>query len=214
MHLKQLYVKDLKISRLYIILFALFILLTYLFHVNSMGINMTVILGFLILLFYFDYQHHVLRSLVSMPLNRKQIVRTRYVFLYSLTIVFMLFIWLVDSIAINNLYLGNFTYLTAKDIVHYFVIVTVLLAIYLPIFYLIKNFMHAVSVFMVSHFVIVFTYSISRGNPYITLDDKIASLIEALWNIQPFVIPLVVSLLVMFVSYLISNWFFIKFDLE
>lgn len=139
MHLRQLYVKDLKISSLYILLFALFILLTYLFHVNSMGINMTVILGFLILLFYFDYQHHVLRSLVSMPINRKQIVRARYVFLYSLTIVFMLFIWLVDSIAFNNLYLGTFTYLTAKDIVHYFVMVTLLLAVYLPIFYLIKT---------------------------------------------------------------------------
>lgn len=212
--MRQLYVKDLKISGLYVILFGLFILLTYLFHVNSMGINMTVMLGFLILLFYFDFQHHVLRSLVSMPLNRKQIVQARYVFLYSLTIVFMLFIWLVDSIAFNNLYLGNFTYLTANDIVNYFAIVTVLLAIYLPIFYLIKNFMHAVSVFMIFHFVIVFTYSIIIGNPYITLDDKIASLIEPLWNIQPFVIPLVVSLLVMFVSYLISNWFFVKCDLE
>ncbi|WP_047984245.1 ABC-2 transporter permease [Ornithinibacillus californiensis] len=213
--MKQLYIKDVKVSALYLVLFALFIIITYVFHVNSIGISMMIMLGFVVLMFYFDSHNQVYRSLVSMPLRRKQFVLARYIFLYTTTIGFILLIWLMDYISLNIVpSLGNFTFLTAENIVQNLFVISLLMAISLPIFYSIKSFSHAMIVFMVTHVVFLYTYTIFTGNSYITVDEKISSFIHPILNIQPYLLPLLASLFVIGISYFVSVYYFTRRDIE
>jgi hypothetical protein len=213
--LRQLYFKDVKVSALYLVLFVLFIIVTFVFHVNSIGISMMIMLGFVVLMFYFDSHNQVYRSLISMPLKRKQFVLARYIFLYTTTLGFILLIWLMDYISFNIVpFLGNFTFLTAENVIQNLFTISLLMAISLPIFYSIKSFSHAVIVFMITHVVILYTYTIFTGNLYITMDEKISSMLHSIWNIQPYLVPVLASLFVIGISYFVSIYYFTIRDIQ
>ncbi|WP_096274002.1 ABC-2 transporter permease [Paucisalibacillus globulus] len=201
----QLLRKDFTITRLYLLLFFLFILVTYIFHVNNITIFMALMIGFPVLLFYFDSHNRVNTFLVSMPFKRGKIVLARYLYLMFFLISSFIFIGIIEYLAFHQLtFLGNFSYLTFSSIVLNFTILTILLAISIPIFYFFRSFNHGISVFMIFQVFLVYAYTLITSNEYIRFDDKLFSIIQPVINIQPVVMQLIISGLFLAGSYFVS----------
>lgn len=201
----QLLRKDFTITRLYLLLFFLFILVTYIFHVNNITIFMALMIGFPVLLFYFDSHNRVNTFLVSLPFKRGKIVLARYLYLMFFLIGSFIFIGIIEYLAFHQFtFLGNFSYLTFSNIVLNFTILTILLAISIPIFYFFRSFNHGISVFMIFQVFLVYAYTLITSNEYIRFDDKLFSIIQPVINIQPVVMQLIISGLFLAVSYFVS----------
>lgn len=201
----QLLRKDFTITRLYLLLFFLFILVTYIFHVNNITIFMALMIGFPVLLFYFDSHNRVNTFLVSLPFKRGKIVLARYLYLMFFLIGSFIFIGIIEYLAFHQLtFLGNFSYLTFSSIVLNFTILTILLAISIPIFYFFRSFNHGISVFMIFQVFLVYAYTLITSNEYIRFDDKLFSIIQPVINIQPVVMQLIISGLFLAGSYFVS----------
>ncbi|MFS0674077.1 ABC-2 transporter permease [Ornithinibacillus sp. 179-J 7C1 HS] len=201
----QLLYKDIRVTRLYLLLFFPVVLASYFFHVNNLDIFMTIIIGYLILLFYYDYHNQVYKFIGSLPVKRTQIVLARYLFLILLLIGAFTYIGIIDYFVLHHLnFLGDFRNQTINDVLKNFTITAILIAIYTPIFYLVKNFIYGITVFMIVHFLLVFTYNMILFNDFITIDDKLLSTLFTIINIQPVAILLIISAVSLFISFLIS----------
>jgi ABC-2 type transport system permease protein len=211
----HLLVKDFTLTRLYLLLFFLFVLVTYLFHVNSVGIFMILMIIFPVLVFYYDCHNRVNNFLVSLPIKRVKIVFARYLYLMILLTCSFIYIGIVDYIAFNKLtFLGNFSYLTLNNVVFNYTVTTIFWAISIPIFYFFRNFNHGITVFMILQVFLVYFNTLITSNDYITFDDKLLTFIQPIINIQPIVMLLSFSALVVLLSFLVSVRFSYKKDIS
>src|SRR5699024_2153283 len=90
--------RDYYINFLYVLIIILALPLIYWAQISPLFAYLGVIIGFIFNVFYYDNHNHVSRSIVSMPINKKQIVLGRYTFLFFVTVLFLLYIWFIDTL--------------------------------------------------------------------------------------------------------------------
>ncbi len=181
-------------------------------NVPSIGITIWIISGFIPLVFFLDSQNNVNRFLVSMPIQRKQLVLARYLFLLSITLGAMLFLWLFDAVAYQRLPYLILQSMTGFEILQLFIVNSLLLSIYIPFFYYFRNFTRAVTFFMLSAVFFIYSYAVITGNPLISFDDPIRDFLINITNGQSIYL-LIFSGIVLYLSFRLSFWLFTKKDI-
>ncbi|MFD2044865.1 ABC-2 transporter permease [Ornithinibacillus salinisoli] len=211
--MRQVFLKELQLTKVYIIFFIFLIPFTYGMNVPITGINIWILLSFIFLSFYSDSRNEVNRYLISVPIFRKHIVFVRYIFFFILTSGFTLYLWLIDHLANQGLpFLGN-SPLTGSSILWLFALTCIIVSLSLPILYYIKSFHRAMAVLMTLVFFSALFYGIIVGNPLITWDESIKHFADNLSHIQLFVSLTALSLIFLYLSYKLSAWIFMKRDL-
>ncbi|MEN2768607.1 ABC-2 transporter permease [Ornithinibacillus xuwenensis] len=210
--MQHLLMKEIKVSQLYLLILIVLIPLSYVMNVSSTGINIWVILGFLPLLFYLDSQNNVNRFVASMPIKHMHIVLARYLILMMITTGALLFLWSIDYVAHQGLpFLKNHSF-SGYDILQLVTLNALFLSVYIPVFYYFKNFTYAITFFLISFVILVYTFAVISGNPYLTFDEPVIDFLVYLLYNQP-IILVVLSLTVLYVSFRISLRIFVRRDL-
>ncbi|MUK88969.1 hypothetical protein GMD78_11350 [Ornithinibacillus sp. L9] len=205
--------KELQLTKLYILFFILLIPFTYGMNVQITGITIWIMIGFMIMMFYSDSLNEVYRYIVSVPIKRDQIVCTRYIFLLILSGGFSLYLWLIDYVAHIGLPFLEKESLSGINIFSLFTLISIIFSASIPLFYYIKSFHRAMTVYMVLVIIVAFFTAIITFNPLITFDNAIIHFVHSIIEIQPFIILGSFSMLCLFVSYKFSAWIFIRRDI-
>jgi hypothetical protein len=209
----QLYSRDWKTTKLYILILLAIIPISYAIHFPSSDIFIWALLSFLFIVFLIERQNNVDQFLVSLPVRRKEMVRARYLFLVLLAILFVGFLWFVDFVWHILLPSSDFSRLDIKEIIQQFWLTTVLFSIYIPVFYFFKQFIHAATFFMISFTCLIYLNVLAAGNPLITFDDSIRAFIFELFTIQPYLMPILLSIICLCISYQLSVQIFNRRDI-
>ncbi|WP_042146980.1 ABC-2 transporter permease [Paucisalibacillus sp. EB02] len=209
----QLFIRDWKSTKLYILVLFAVIPISYAIHFPSSGIFIWALLSLLFIVFLIEKQNNVDLFLVSLPLRRKEMVLARYIFLISLSIISIGFLWLVDLFFHNVLPSFGFSRLDLIDIIQQFWVTTLLFSIYVPVFYYFKQFIHAAIFFIISFTCLIYLNVLMVGNPLITFDDPIRAFIIELYSIQPYLMPILLSIISLCISYPISVQLLIRKDI-
>lgn len=209
----QLVKKEIQLNIIYLIFIILFIPFSYVMDMPSTFIFIGAMLGFLFNAFYYDSKNHVNRFTASLPFRKKYVVLGKYVFFLIVTAGFLLYLWLVDTIAHYGL-----PYLESQPL-HWFLVllifasIAIMLSISIPIYYLIQSYMKAFFVQIVLLFSIAFGIVIIIANPLIQVNDSIIRFILDIIVLQPVLIVVGFSFISLYLSYRLSTWIYIRKDI-
>ncbi|OZU88173.1 hypothetical protein CIL03_13710 [Virgibacillus indicus] len=209
----QLVKKEFQLNIIYLIFIILFIPFSYVMDMPSTFIFIGAMLGFLFNAFYYDSKNHVNRLTASLPFRKKHVVLGKYVFFLIISAGFLLYLWLVDSIAHYGL-----PYLESQPL-HWFLVllifasIAIMLSISIPIYYLIQSYMKAFFVQIVFLFSIAFGIVIIIANPFIQVNDSIIRFILDIIALQPVLIVVGFSFISLYLSYRLSTWIYIRKDI-
>lgn len=162
--------------------------------------------------FYVDHKFRMNRFVVSLPISKNAIVFARYTFVYTCLLIVLAYQWLVDFMA----HLG-LPYLSGApiDSITFFLLMmgaSIILALSLPIFYIFSSFTIAISVNITLFFLLAISFGILVSGTFLNVDRYILFIFDVI-DIQPHVISSAVSLLALYLSYLLSVWIFKRKDI-
>lgn len=214
----QMMKRDYLINKIYFLMIFLAIPFLYTLDLSLLFMYLTIIVGAIFTVFYYDDYNHVYRALISMPIKRSQIVFARYLFLFTTTIIFLLYIWLIDMFVHNPFSIlksivptVSYQPISAITILLTFLFISIVVAISTPIFYYFQSFMKS----LIAHGVLLVI-----GVMTITIFGKYLDLIPkpyvrlALYIIayQPLLFVIGFSIICLYISYLLSTFIFSKRD--
>jgi|SRR5690625_2561076 len=148
------------------ILFAfLFILALYTLGLKTPTgfwfINLLIVLFATI--FYSDHKNSVNRFLISLPIQKRNIILSRFIYICLISTLFLLFVWLVD--VLYQLQQINWvTFLIS------FTLLSIIIAISFPIYYAISTFWVAVFTQFVFLLIGSLLFTFIMDSPYIRFD--------------------------------------------
>jgi ABC-2 type transport system permease protein len=212
--MRQLFIRDWKAARLYILILLILIPISYAISFPTHGNFIWALLSFLFIVFFIEKQNNVDQFLVSLPFSRIEIVRARYLFLVSISILSVGLLWLVDVVGYKALLpFIEISRLSLLEVIQQFSLTLFLFSFYIPVFYLFKQFIHTATFFMISFVCIIYFNALMVGNPLITFDDPIRVFMVELFSIQPYLMPIVLSFICLMISYKISVQIFNRKDI-
>src|SRR5690625_5013288 len=139
--------RDYYINFLYVLIIILALPLIYWAQISPLFAYLGVIVGFIFNVFYYDNHNHVSRSIVSMPINKKQIVLGRYTFLFFVSILFLIYIWFIDMLvhyfapSLSGLLpIIPYKPISITSVLLVFAGIMLLISISIPIFYICQSF--------------------------------------------------------------------------
>ena len=209
----QLFIRDWKSTKLYILILLAIIPISYVIHFPSSSVFIWALLSFLFIVFLIEKQNNVEQFLVSLPLKRKDMVRARYIFLVSLSVLFIGSLWIADLAWHIVVPSSVFSRVDFVNLIQQYWITALLFSIYIPVFYFYKQFIHAATFFMISFTCLIYLNVLTVGNTLITFDDSIRTFIAELFTIQPYLMPIILSIICLFVSYQLSIQIFKRRDI-
>ncbi|MGM8212374.1 ABC-2 transporter permease [Virgibacillus sp. W0430] len=195
-----------------LLFFLFFVPIGYVLNMPMLTIYLTVFILLLANAFYYDYKNNVHALLKSLPVIPQHTVLAKYIVLFVLLILFLLYQWMIDALA----HLG-LPYLKEQPInrIHFLFTLlgfSMLLSIVLPVFYHFRSFVTAVVVMMGLIFIVAFGFAITAGNEAFPYTDYFLLSIFYLIDIQPFLISSLLTMLCLFISYRISTAIFKRKD--
>lgn len=177
-----------------------------------------VIVYFYVIFFYIfftfnaDHKNNVNRLLISLPINRKQVVAGRYLFSFISFLLLLSFHYIVDKLAHYGLRYLEFEPLTGLKVVLIITFFSIGVSLSIPIYYFFKSFQIAVYVHIMFFFFGMIGIGIIIGNPYIDFVGMTKSIMNLI-AIQPYVILLLFSAVCLYGSYRLSVWLFSRKDI-
>ncbi|WP_164667951.1 ABC-2 transporter permease [Virgibacillus doumboii] len=171
-----------------------------------------IVLSLLINIYYYDHRATINRFAVSLPISRKTIIQSRYVYFFIITNFVVLF-QLVIGYGLTYFTSGDFYAYVWKDIVTLVCLALIMGAIFIPLFYLFKQFLIAASTMMLIFFFMVFfsltpLTSVLGMENYVNfnaLDPGYALLIEKYIPGLPFIITGIATFFLYFLSMKLST---------
>lgn len=163
--------------------------------------------------FYDEFKNHVNRSLVSMPIKKEYIVLARYSFLLFAIILSLLYLWLIDIFANDNLPVLDFGKTAGLPLFLMAILFGLILSILIPFFYYFQSFQKTFITHLLLLFVCSFGFTLFVETPIypnLSFIDKIFNIIP----IGPFFIPIVCTIGCLYVSFKLSVYFFNKKDIS
>ncbi|MFD2044864.1 ABC-2 transporter permease [Ornithinibacillus salinisoli] len=180
----------------------------------SVGLIIPVIV---ISILFLDYRANMNRFTISLPINNKLIVPSRYISLLLLWIVVVLYQYIVGQIYGSLSSLPRYIY-NWKDVMTVISLGILLKALLIPIYYLFKSFVIACSISVFVYFWVLFgsffpLTDVLGMDDYILfndIDQGFVPLVEKYIPFQPFIVLGLVSIVLYFLSMKISTTFFLR----
>lgn len=209
----QMLKKELQMNRLYATSALIFIPVIYMLNGSMLMIYLFAIFFFQFYVFYHEDRAQINQYLVSLPVSKKDIVLSKYIFM-----VVSFFILIIYHIIIDKLAHYGLPYLDAKPI-NGLTIVTITagvilsLAVSLPIYYYFQSVVVAsfVHVFLLAF--LPFIILMLSVNPYLDFSKAVVFIFDII-DLQPYIIPIAFSFVCLLLSYQLSTWMFGRKDLR
>ena len=200
---------------------AIGLVVFYIIHIPPVFLFTISFLSLLITLFYYDDKNKTNRFFISLPVSKKKFVRSRYVYLACLAIVLLLFQWIVALSIPNSLTIpSNYIY-DWRDIIILYAIALVLISVGGFIFYALRSFLLAVSIFLLLYLIGTIALldpltNVLDMTEYIyfnEMDQGLVLLAEAYIPFQPFIVTIIVAFALFYISMKLVERIFSKRDL-
>lgn len=206
----QLMKKDLYLNGIYYLVIVLLIPVFYVIELSEIYFFFAIILGFLFNLFYYDNRNNVNRFIGSLPVKLHHVVLSRYASLLLFVVGFLLYVWLVDSLAHHGL-----PYLASQPIdpismTILFTTICMIVSISLPIYYFVKSFNKTFFLQIIFLLFSSFAFAVIQGNELISFHKPFLKWLFDVIAFQPIVILIVISLVFFYLSYLLSARIYTK----
>lgn len=199
---------------------VMFLLLTYLVTLSPTAFYLLSVFAITFSIYTYDEKGRVNHFLVSMPIQRKDIVKSRY--LYNLTVaVGILCLQLIVMMVIHFLFSLDLYIYTWQDIVTLLGFTCLMFAIFTPFFYIVSSTTKA----MLYIFILIGMGTVlllneldrvlSFSNSFILndIDAGFALIVEHYFPTLSYVIFILLVSILLYSSFLISNYFFNKKDI-
>lgn len=188
----------------------------YIVNIPPIFLFATFFLSLLITLFYYEDKNKTNRYIGSMPISKKKMVQSRYIFLAGIALVFLLFQWIVtlyipQIITISDNYIYGW-----RDIIVLYAIALVMIAVSGMIFYLFRSFLLATCIFLLLYFIstillldpLVKVLGMTEYISFTDMDRGFVLLVEKYIPFQPFLVLIAAALLTFYISMKIAVWIF------
>ncbi|PAV30947.1 hypothetical protein CIL05_04325 [Virgibacillus profundi] len=198
----------------------LFLSITYFVFLPPIFMFIATALTLIIALFYYDDRANVNKFLRSLPIQASQVVKRRYQSIMLLSICIILYQWIIGYAIISFTDLDRYIY-GWKDIIVCFSIGVIIIAITVPFFYLFRSFTLSVGCLMV----LLMLGSYYSLTPLVTvleleeviifneLDPGFVLVVEKYIPYQPFIILVLASVVIFYLSMKLSQLLYLKKDL-
>jgi len=211
--------RDYYINFLYVLIIILALPLIYWAQISPLFAYLGVIVGFIFNVFYYDNHNHVSRSIVSMPINKKQIVLGRYTFLFFVSILFLIYIWFIDMLvhyfapSLSGLLpIIPYKPISITSVLLVFAGIMLLISISIPIFYICQSFIKALIIQGALLFIGPLAFA-ALGYFLDKIPEAFINGIVDFIELQPILIAITFSVVCLLVSYVISTWIFSRKDI-
>ncbi|WP_042222286.1 ABC-2 transporter permease [Oceanobacillus manasiensis] len=206
----QLMKKDLYLNGVYYLVIVPLIPVFYVIELSDIYFFFAIILGFLFSLFYSDNLNNVNRFIGSLPVKLHHIVLSRYASLLLFVIGFLLYVWLVDSLAhYGSPYLAS-QQIDSISMTILFTTICIIVSISFPIYYYVESFNKAFFFQIIFLLFSSFTFAIFQGNELISFHEPFLKWLFDVIAFQPIVILIVISFVFLYLSYLLSAKIYTK----
>lgn len=168
-------------------------------------------LSFVINQFYYDQRAYIHRFLISLPMPKKSIVQSRYISVIFIILLYVLIQWLLGFTGVEMHYAFHW-----EDVIAVISLQFVLIAIVIPLFYLIPSFIIAAGtiivmmIFGLFYFVdaLVSILGLEEEIIFNDLDPGLVLLVEKYIPYQPYLILVIVSIAFLYLSVKLSTYIF------
>lgn len=146
--------RDFFVSIPVLLVSLIFVLIGYAVNISPLFIIMSVVILFVLNLFFFDFHNKVYRSIVSLPISREIVVLSRYIVAGLVTLLFTAFIWAFDLFAHHFIYpnltgsLANldFEQLSPLLILFAFLAIVSIISVSIPVYYYAQSISKAITI--------------------------------------------------------------------
>lgn len=215
--MKALLKKELLLNHGFIWTIVIMLPLSYIINVGGVPVMTGVMFGYVIGLFYYDNQSGINKFVVSLPITRKDVINAKYVYSIIFMFVVFLYFFLVDKIAHMYLNYLNYEPINFSALLSFYLVTLMIIAIYIP-FYIKFSFMTAFLFQLISMMVgpIAFfgllNWIGTRTNIFDYIEDFVLSFVMFIQK-NPFVVFVPLTIILLFISWFISQRIFMKKDL-
>lgn len=213
------YFQTIDLTSTILIPFMLFIF--YAMHIPPMYLFFITVVSIPIIIYYLNHKHKVDRYLVSFPVRKKDIIKSRYLFTISMS-AFVLLFQIITMFICTKLLNGTQYVYSFKDIVVLLCLTLIICAIVIPIYHIFRSFIMATTVVSILFFLsVIFTIPLlveilgmEDMIIFNDLDPGLSMLIEEIIPYQPFLILMMISIIIFYISMTISRKLYIKRDIH
>ncbi|RLL46746.1 hypothetical protein D8M04_05960 [Oceanobacillus piezotolerans] len=168
--------------------------------------------------FFYDQKATIHRTNISLPLRRTAIVMSRYVFFLLFTVIVVLLQWGVISMMDAWIPTPNYYVYGFKDFITVTCLFLLLIAVFAPMYYLIRNPHITFSVYLIILFLLQFillslltdVLGMTNYVSFNEIDQGFVLLVEKYIPFQPYLILVILSIGLYIVSLKISEKIFSK----
>src|SRR5690625_1447000 len=204
-----------------LILIPVMLLFFYFAHMPPMFLFIVTVVSFPIIIYFFNHKYKIDRFLVSLPVHKNAIINSRYLFTVIIAVIILLF-QIIMMFVITTLFNGTQYVYSFNDIVVLLCLAATIPAIAIPIYHIFRSFIMATTVVSILFFLsVIFTMPLLvevLGMEDIIifndLDPSLSMLIEEIIPYQPFPILMIISVILFYISMIISQKLYTMRDIK
>jgi len=204
-----------------LILIPVMLLFFYFAHMPPMFLFIVTVVSFPIIIYFFNHKYKIDRFLVSLPVHKNTIITSRYLFTVIIAVIILLY-QVIMMFVITTLFNGTQYVYSFNDIVVLLCLAAIIPAIAIPIYHIFHSFTMATTVVSILFFLsVIFTVPLlvevlGMGDMIIfnDLDPGLSMLVEEIIPYQPFLILMMISIIIFYISMTISRKLYIKRDIN
>lgn len=186
--------------------------LFYFVHMPPTFLFVITVISLPIIIYFFNYKHKVDHFLISLPADKKTIIKSRYLFTVITAWIVLLF-QVIIMFVVTTLFNGTQYVYNMNDIIVLLCLATIVPAIAIPIYHLFRSFIMATTIIAVVFFISMFSTLLQLievlGMEYVIifndLDPGLSMLVEKFIPYQPFPILMLISIIIFHTSIFISQ---------
>jgi len=204
-----------------LILIPVMLLFFYFAHMPPMFLFIVTVVSFPIIIYFFNHKYKIDRFLVSLPVHKNTIITSRYLFTVIIAVIILLY-QVIMMFVITTLFNGTQYVYSFNGIVVLLCLAAIIPAIAIPIYHIFHSFTMATTVVSILFFLsVIFTVPLlvevlGMGDMIIfnDLDPGLSMLVEEIIPYQPFLILMMISIIIFYISMTISRKLYIKRDIN
>lgn len=186
--------------------------LFYLAHIPPTFLLVVTVISLPIVIYLLNHKNKVDHFIISLPVDKKTIIKSRYLFTVILATIILLFQLLIMFVA-TTLFGGTQYVYNSNDIVTLLCLATIVPAIAIPIYHLVRSFIIATTVIGILFFLSMF-FTLSQLIQVLGMEDMIyfndldpglSLLVKKMIPYQPFPMLIIISIVIFHVSIFISQ---------
>jgi hypothetical protein len=204
-----------------LIVIPVFFFVLYIVHIPPTFLFVVTVISLPIIIYFLNHKNKVDHFLISLPVEKKTIIRSRYLFTVIMGAIILLF-QLVLMFVMTTLFDGTQYVYNLKDMIVLLCLATIVPAIAIPIYHLIRSFVLATTMIAIFFFIsMFFTLSqlinvIEMGDIIIfnDLDPGLAMLVEKIIPYQTYPILVIISIVIFHISIFTSQRLYTLRDIK